>query len=217
MTEDPRCKQLRSCYSGVVNDVMRAKGLTNYVIPNRIRPLQPEKTLAGPVWTITGNYDDNLDEHTTLLEWTGLLSQAPAGFIWTAQPNTHAIAQMGELSAETLHAKGVLGCVIDGALRDTNFILDLNFPCWGTHHTPADVVGCWVPKEVEVEISFDDVKIKNGDWLIGDRDGMIRIPQEIIDEVVSEAVEMMNVESKVRSAIREGIDPQEAYLKYRKF
>lgn len=217
MTEDPRCGQLRSCYTGVVHDVMRAKGMRNFTLPPRIRPLQPDEVLAGPVWTVSGGVDDSADEHTTLLEWTGLLSQAPAGHVWTAQPHTHALAQMGELSAETLQSKGVLGCVIDGALRDTNFILELGFSCWGTHHTPRDIVGCWLPRATEVDISFDDVRISSGDWVHGDRDGMVRIPADCVDEVISEAVAAMQLESEVRKAIRAGTDPQEAYLKHRKF
>ena len=78
----------------------------------------------------------------TLLAWTGLLSQATPGHVWVSQPHNQIVAQMGELSAETLHRKGVLGAVVDGGLRDTSFILRLGFPCWGTFHTPRDVVGC---------------------------------------------------------------------------
>ena len=217
MSEDSRIKQLQGCYTGVVNDIMVAKGLRNFVLPSRITALQPEQPLAGPAWTITGKYEEGVEPHTTYLEWTGLLSKAPAGFIWTAQPNTHRIAQMGELSAETLQAKGVLGCVIDGAIRDTNYIRELNFSCWRTHHTPNDLVGCWVPDTTEKDIWFDEVKIRNGDWLVGDRDGMIRIPVEVVDEVISESVEAMSIESEVRKDIRAGMDPQKAYLKHKKF
>ena len=124
---------------------------------------------------------------------------------------------MGELSAETLHRKGVLGCVVDGGLRDTHFILDLGFPACGTHHTPRYVVGFWLPKAHEVDIMIDDVLIRPGDWLHGDRDGMVCIPAEIVDEVLEASLAAMQTESKVRKAILEGVDPQEAYLKYGKF
>ena len=53
----------------------------------------------------------------TLLARTGLLSQARPEHIWTAQPHTHRIARIGELPVETLHRKGVLGCVLDGCWR----------------------------------------------------------------------------------------------------
>ncbi|WP_029041435.1 RraA family protein [Cucumibacter marinus] len=214
---DPRVEKLRACYTGVVHDVLRALGRRNFTLPPRITPLQPEMTLCGPAWTVEGRVDETADADQTLLAWTGLLSKAKPGHIWTAQPHTHAIAQMGELSAETLHKKGVLGCVLDGALRDSHFILDLGFPSWRTHHTPRDVVGFWLPTGSEIEIMIGEVLIRPGDWLHGDRDGMVCIPAELVDEVLEKSVIAMQTESLVRKAILEGVDPQEAYKKYGKF
>ena len=217
MAEDKRLEGYRSCYTSVVHDVMRAMGQRGFTLPPRITPLQPGTTLCGPAWTVEGRVDESADPDETLLAWTGLLSKARPGHIWTAQPNTHEIAQMGELSAETLHRKGVLGCVLDGALRDAGFILELGLPCWRTHHTPRDIVGFWLPAGTEVEIAIGDVAIKPGDWLHGDRDGMVRIPAGILDEVLDASLAAMKTESKVREAILEGVDPQEAYRKYGKF
>jgi len=217
MTDADRTLRFESCYTSVVHDVLRARGLRNFTLPPRITPLQPDRRIAGPVWTVEGRIDESAEAHETLLAWTGLLSKAPAGHIWTAQPHTHAVAQMGELSAETLHRKGVLGCVVDGALRDTNFLLDLGFRCWGTHHTPRDVVGVWLPTKTEVEIMIGEVAVAPGDWLHGDRDGMVRIPGAMLDEVIEAAVAAMETESKVRRAILDGADPQEAYLEHGKF
>lgn len=214
---DPRIARLTACYTSVIHDVMRAEGLRNFTLPPRITPLQPGKTLCGPAYTIEGRLDDTADPHETLLAWTGLLSNCPADHIWTAQPHNNVIAQMGELSAETLHHKGVLGCVLDGALRDSEFILNLGFSCWRTHHTPRDIVGMWLPTGVEIDIMIEDVLIRPGDWLHGDRDGMVRIPHSILDGIIEKSEEAMQTESKVRKAILEGTDPQEAYLQYGKF
>ena len=214
---DPRIETFATCYTSVVHDVMRAMGLRNFTLPPRITPLQPDRRLCGPVFTIEGRMDDTADAHETLLSWTGLLSTCPAGHIWTSQPHTHVVAQMGELSAETLHAKGVLGCVIDGAIRDTDFLLDLGFAAWRTHHTPRDVVGQWLATGTEVDIHIEDVLIRPGDWLHGDRDGMVRVPGAHLDEVIERATEAMQTESKVRTAIQGGMDPQDAYKKWGKF
>lgn len=214
---DQRLEQFRSCYTSVIHDVMRAMGRRNFTLPPRVTALQPEMTLCGPAWTIEGRVDETADAHETLLAWTGLLSKAKPGHIWVSQPHTHEIAQMGELSAETLHLKGVLGVVTDGALRDTNFILNLGLPCWGTHHTPKDIVGYWLPTATDNDIMIGDVLIRPGDWLHGDRDGMICIPLEILDDVLEKSLTAMVTESKVRRAILDGMDPQEAYLKFGKF
>ncbi len=216
MTEQ-RLAALRDCYTSVLHDVMRGMGLRNFTLPPRLRPLDPAGVLTGPVFTIEGCIDETADAHQTLLEWTGLLSRCPPGHVWVAQPHNQLVAQMGELSAETLHRKGVLGVVTDGALRDTNFILRLGFACWGTFHTPRDVVGLWLPTGVGQPIMIDDVRINPGDWVHGDRDGMVVIPAAVLDEVIDKGVAAMNTESKVRRAIIEGMDPQEAYLTYGKF
>ena len=214
---DNRIAPFEGCYTGVVHDVLRAMGRKNFTLPPRVTPLQPDMTLCGPAWTIEGRVDETADAHETLMAWTGLLSKCPEGHIWTAQPNTHQIAQMGELSAETLHRKGVLGCVLDGGLRDANFILELGFPCWRTHHTPRDIVGFWLPKKTNIDVMIGEVLIQPGDWLHGDRDGMVCIPKKILDEVLEKSQIAMETENKVRSAILEGMDPQEAYLKWGKF
>ena len=214
---DTRLDQLRTCYTSVLHDVMRAMGLRDFTLPPRLRPLDPEGVLTGPAFTIEGRIVEGADAHQTLLEWTGLLSKCPAGHVWVAQPNNQIVAQMGELSAETLHRKGVLGVVTDGALRDTNFILRLGLPCWGTHYTPRDVVGLWLPTAVGESIRIEDVTIHSGDWVHGDRDGMVAIPAAHLDEVIEKGVTAMATESKVRRAILDGMDPQDAYLKYGKF
>ncbi len=214
---DPRIEPFRACYTSVIHDVMRSMDMRNFTLPPRIKPLLSDHTLCGPVFTVEGRIDESADPHETLLAWTGLLSQCKPGHIWTAQPHTHAIAQMGELSAETLHRKEVLGCVLDGALRDSDFIRKLGFACWRTHHTPRDIVGMWLPTGTEVDIMMDDVLIRPGDWLHGDGDGMVRIPHEHLDEILQKSAEAMQTESKVRAAILQGMDPQEAYLKYGKF
>lgn len=209
--------QLLSCYTSVVHDVLRVLGRRNFTLPPRIRPLNPEGVLTGPAFTVEGRIDETAGAHETLLAWTGLLSRARPGHVWISQPHNHTVAQMGELSAETLHRKGVLGVVTDGGLRDTNFILRLGLPCWGVFHTPRDVVGCWLPTATDVPILIDDCLIRPGDWLHGDRDGMVVIPADLVGEVAEKAVAAMNTESLVRKAILEGVDPQQAYLTWGKF
>lgn len=209
--------KLAGCYTGVVHDIMRAMGLRNFTLPSEITPLMPERTLCGPAFTIEGHPSDAADPHETLMAWTGLLSQAPSGHIWVCQPHTHDLAQMGELSAETLKNKGVLGCVLDGLARDTDFLLKIGFDTWRRGHTPKDIVGRWLPTATGHTIHIGDVAIAQGDYLLGDRDGMVRVPRAQAAEIAEKSVEAMQTENKVRTAILAGTDPQEAYLTYGKF
>jgi regulator of RNase E activity RraA len=214
---DSITEKLSNCYTGVVHDVMRAMGLRDFTLPPELRPLFPERRLAGPAFTIDGKVDANADPHETLLAWTGLLSQAKAGHIWVSQPNDRVVAHMGELSAETLKNKGVLGCVADGFVRDVDFLIEMNFQTWSRGFTPRDIVGYWLPRAVEVDIRIGDVVIAPGDYLLGDRDGLLRVPKAIVAEVVEKAGQAITTENKVRTAILAGVDPQQAYLQFGKF
>lgn len=210
-------ERLASCYTGVVHDVMRARGLRDFTLPPRLRPLMPETRMAGPAFTILGKVDPMADAHETLLAWTGLLSQCPAGHVWVNQPNDSTVAHMGELSAETLRDKGVRGAVADGMIRDAEFLIELGFQTWHHGFTPRDIVGWWLPAAVNVPIRIGEVDIEPGDYMLGDRDGLVRIPKAIVEEVVTEAETAIATESAIRTAIRGGMDPQEAYLKHGKF
>ncbi|MBO6561787.1 MAG: RraA family protein [Nisaea sp.] len=210
-------ERLENCYTGVVHDVMRGMGLKNFTLPPDLRPIMPEKPMAGPAFTILGKVDPMADAHETLLAWTGLLSKAPAGSVWVSQPNDRTVAHMGELSAETLKNKGVRGCVADGFARDVNFLLDIGFQTWCRGFTPRDIVGWWLPAATDVDVRIGDVVIEPGDYMIGDRDGLIRVPKGIVEEVVEKSETAIATENKVRTAILSGTDPQEAYLKYGKF
>jgi 4-hydroxy-4-methyl-2-oxoglutarate aldolase len=166
---------------------------------------------------VSGHVDVTRDPHDTLLQWTGLLSKAPTGKVLVCQPNTHAIALMGELSAETLHFRGVRGYVVDGGCRDTQFILELGFPVFCSFNTPKDIVGRWVPDRFGEPVTIGDVTVSSGDWLLADRDGVVIIPGTIATDVVTRTEEVLQTENKVRTAILSGMDPQEAYIKFGKF
>jgi 4-hydroxy-4-methyl-2-oxoglutarate aldolase len=210
-------ERLARCYTGVVHDVMRAMGLRDFTLPPELRPLFPERRLAGPAFTIDGRVDPRADAHETLLAWTGLLSKAKAGHIWVSQPNDRVVAHMGELSAETLKNKGVLGCVADGYVRDVDFLIEMGFQTWSRGFTPRDIVGYWLPRAVDVDIRIGDVIVAPGDYLLGDRDGLVRVPRTKIEEVLDQAETAVATENKVRTAILAGVDPQKAYLEFGKF
>ena len=219
MSEQPSnlAARLMNCYAAAVHDVLRSMGAGPCVLPASIKPLDASKKLTGEVYTVSGHVDLTRDPHDTLVQWTGLLSKAPPGKVLVCQPNTHEIALMGELSSETLHAKGVRGYVVDGGCRDTDFILELGFPVFCSFTTPKDIVGKWVPDRIGEPITIGDVTVCSGDFLIGDRDGIVVIPGRIAEEVVAKTEAVMQTENQVRTAILAGMDPQEAYLKYGKF
>lgn len=209
--------RLEKCYSGAVYDVLRAMGFPNQTLSKEIRPLEITSKLAGKIYTVSGKYDDTLEAHDTLLQWTGLLSKAPQDSVVICQPNDHTLAHMGELSAETMQLRKIRGYIVDGGCRDSEFISKIGFKVFCKYYTPIDVVGRWAPESFEKPIEIDGVKINSGDYVLADRDGTVVIPSELAEEVITKTEEVLKTENLVRTAILAGVDPQEAYLKYGKF
>ena len=210
-------ERLAACYTGAVHDVLRQLGHDDIVLPPRIKAIAPGTRLAGPIWTVSGKLDRTKTRHETLLGWCTLLARAPADHVVVCQPNTREIALMGELSAQTLKARGALGYVVDGGSRDTELVLEQGFPVFCAYLTPADIVARWIPERYGEPVTIGKVVINTGDWLLGDRDGVVVIPAARIEEVVARTEAVVATESDMRRALIAGMDPVEAYLQYGKF
>ena len=210
-------ERLARCYTGAVHDVLRMMGHDNIVLPPEIKAIAPGTRLAGPVWTVSGHIDRTRTRDETLLAWCTMLSKAPSDHVIVCQPNNHEIALMGELSAQTLQARGVLGYVVDGGSRDTELVLAQGFPVFCSFLTPADVVERWIPDSYGEPITIGTVTISAGDYLLGDRDGVVVIPQSIAQEVVTRTEAVVATESDMRRALLGGMDPVEAYRTFGKF
>jgi 4-hydroxy-4-methyl-2-oxoglutarate aldolase len=210
-------ERLEVLYTGILFDVMRALGVPGGVLPPGITALDREHRLAGPVWTVHGSLVPTADPHETLLDWTRLLARAPAGCVVVCQPENQEIALMGELSSETLKFRAVRGYVVDGGCRDVAFIRRLGFPVYCRFTTPRDIVGRWLTDELGGSVRIGDVTVNTGDYLLADEDGIVIVPQERAVEVVDAAEAAAAVENKVRTAILQGVDPEQAYVQYGKF
>ena len=210
-------ERLAACYTGAVHDVLRMMGYDNIVLPPDIKAIAPGTRLAGPAWTVSGHIDRKRTRDETLLAWCTMLSRAPAGHVIVCQPHNHEIALMGELSAQTLQARGVVGYVVDGGSRDTDLVLAQGFPVFCSFLTPADIVERWIPDSFADPITIGTVTITTGDYLLGDRDGVVVIPQSIVQEVVTRTEKIVATESDMRRALLGGMDPVEAYRTFGKF
>jgi len=214
---DDLAARLARCYTGVVYDVLRGRGIVDCILPPSIVPLDRAMVAAGPVFTVRGMPDASVSPHGTLLRWTELLSRAPRGHVVVVQGNDGERALMGELSAETLQFRGVRGYIVDGGCRDTAFIRRLGFPVFCDKATPRDIVGAWVPVAYDEPVTFGQVVVRAGDHVLADCDGIVVIPGAIAGAVIADAEAAMRTEDRVRAAILSGVDPQQAYLDHGKF
>ena len=217
MTISNFTERLSKCYSSVIHDILRDDGHKDFTLPSHIKPCKNHHVLAGQIFTMEGEINDSLSHHDTLLAWTGFLSKAPSNKVVICQPQNNEVALMGELSAETLQLRGIRGYIVDGGSRDMDFILKIDFPVWSKFFTPRDVVKYWKPTKFEQKINIGNVEINNNDYVLADIDGVVIIPQNNIEQILIKSEEKINSENLVRKAIKEGVDPQEAYKKYSAF
>ena len=210
-------KRLEESYTGAVYDVLRDLGMRNCVLPHTIRAIDPGTQLAGRVFTMQGRPDPNCSVHESVLRWTEFLSVAPEGHVIVCQPQDHSLALMGELSAETLHLRGVKGYIVDGGCRDNAFIRKLDFPVFARFQTPRDIAGAWTLDSLGQPIEMEGVPIRTGDFVLADIDGIVIVPAQQAEAVITEVEKVMNTENSVRSAIFRGVSPKDAYLRYGKF
>jgi regulator of RNase E activity RraA len=210
-------ERLAACYTGAVHDVLRMLGYDDVVLPPAIKAIAPGTRLAGPVWTVSGHLDRTKTRDECLLGWCTLLSRALPAHVVVCQPHNHEIALMGELSAQTLQARGVLGYVVDGGSRDTELVLAQGFPVFCAFLTPADVVERWIADRFGEPVTIGAVTIRTGDYLLGDRDGVVIVPCDVAEEVIAQAETVMATESDMRTALIGGMDPVDAYHRYGKF
>jgi 4-hydroxy-4-methyl-2-oxoglutarate aldolase len=210
-------QRFHSIPASIVHDVMRAQGLGQRVLPPTIRPIAPGSKLSGPAFTVSGCTVDDHDAHETLLAWTAMLSRVPADHVLVMQPNDNIVAHMGELSAEALTLRGVLGAVIDGGCRDVDRINSIGLPVFCRYFTPLDVVGRWLPDRFGEPVMIGDWEINTGDVIVADTDGICVVPRAHAEQVASAAETAMNTENLVRTAILAGVDPETAYRRHGKF
>lgn len=210
-------ERLERTYSAIIFDIVREMGFSPRVLPRSITGLVPAMRAAGPVFTVRGRPDPTIDAHESLLEWTKLLSSTPSGSVVVCQPQDDVRALMGELSAEALKLRGVRGYIVDGGCRDVDLICEQDFPVFCRYFTPIDIVAAWRAEEVNVPVTIGNVTIQPDDYVMADRDGIILIPGDAVEDVLTRAEAAIATESELRKAIRAGEDPQSAYLKYRKF
>lgn len=112
-------------------------------------------------------------------------------------------AVWGELATHSAIQKGLAGVVIDGGIRDVAEIIKLKFPAYARMITSA----AGEPRglgEIGIPIKIGGVRIFNGDWLIGDEDGVVVVPRGRAVEVANRAMDVLERENRIREEIKAG-------------
>jgi len=112
-------------------------------------------------------------------------------------------ALWGELATHSAVQRELAGVVVWGAIRDTPEIRALGFPAFARHVFAR----AGEPKgfgEIGVPIEVGGQRVETGDWIVGDDDGVIRLPRRHAVEIANRAMDRMEMENRVRKEIRGG-------------
>ena len=190
-------------YSAVLSDVLDEFGLPSQAMRPFVRPLDDALVMMGPARTglLAASYAVREGDNPYEIE-IDLLDDLRPGDVSVLACNgpTDRIAPWGELLTTASRARGAVGCVTDGLVRDVRHIRGLNFPVFHGGIGPLDSKGR--ARMIERDIVFGDV------------DGVVVIPQQHASAVIERAQVKVNSENKTRDELKQGKYLRDVYAKY---
>jgi 4-hydroxy-4-methyl-2-oxoglutarate aldolase len=166
-------------------------------LPSALKPIAPAMKVCGPAYTVQTMPRDNV-----------LLHRAYA----YAQPNDVLIVSCsgfyeagywGDLMSLGAKTKGINGLVIDGCVRDADDIEAMNFPVFSRGLCIRGTTN-YGEGTLNEPIVIGEVLIHPGDIVVGDRDGVMIVPQNRIEEAIEKATAREEKEERVRAELRQG-------------
>lgn len=210
--------QFRDLSAAVLSDVMDALGLMNQAMQPFVRPLDENLVLAGRARTglYMLAYEVREGENPYEVE-IALVDDLKPGDVPVLACNgpTQRIAPWGELLSTAAQARGAAGCITDGRVRDVRQIREMRFPVFHGGIGPLDTKGRARMVQRDVPVECAGVKVRDGDIVFGDVDGVVVIPQERAAEVLAKAKEKVAGEGRTRDELRQGRLLREVFKKYR--
>lgn len=214
---DDVCRRFSLIYTGAISDVLDEMGYRDQVLPSAIQALSMGQTVTGVAMPVEGQATESQDPEEIFVPVLTMLGDVGPGDVIVSQPHDNVSAHLGELSAESAKFRGARGAVIDGGVRDIHYILRLGFPVFCRYRTPQDIIGRWKLVSYGQPVQIGRVTVHRGDFIVGDKDGVVVVPNEITLEALRKSEEVVNTENLVRKAILQGVKPVDAYRTFGRF
>lgn len=209
----------KELFTAVVGDVLDVMGHRRQFLPAGIAPLQPEMKVIGramPVLEADVFSDGTPDAHGPLASKPfGLMMEALDSLreneVYIASGSSLRYALWGGLmSTRAQHLKAA-GAVLNGYVRDSWEIEKLGFSVFSRGIYAQDQGPRGKVIDYGCPIEIEGIRITPGDLIFGDREGVLVIPREAEKEAIERALEKVNTENKVATAIRSGMSACEAF------
>ncbi len=211
------CERYKKLYTGAIGDILDKRGYRQQILPYYINPIRDDMLIAGPAFTGYGEPHNDPTEDDTAMRLAMLEEIMPHSISVWATNNHFGSAHWGEIMSTAARERDCNGAVIDGGVRDTSFILDMNFPIFCRFKCSGSSIGRWSIRKFQIPIQIGQTQIIPGDFIMGDIDGVVVIPQRASYDILTEAEEISVRERKMRVELRKGMRITEVYKKYGRF
>jgi len=195
-------------YSGAINDVLRFNYQMHATsLPSNFSPLRENMKMVGLAFTLKGGPDitteGEMEMRADMLE----ALHPESVVVWDCTGDS-VTSQWGEVMTMAAIRAGCRGAVVNG-IRDTEAILNQKFPVFYKYKSNTGMLGRFRLYHYQKPILMGEVVVKPGDWIFGDIDGVISIPQEIAYEVLLSAEKIVNRENEIKQMVKNGMSPTE--------
>lgn len=202
--------------SALAADALDALGHRSQCLGADVRPLQLSQKVVGRAYPVRAVPAADLEPERP---YEGLLSAldhtAPGAVFVFCTDRSDAAGVWGELVTTACLSSGVAGALTDGLVRDVTRVLELGFPVFSRGATPYDSKGRVDVIEENVPVTIDGVRIKPGDVIVGDADGVCVIPAELEEQVLALVGDKSVGEAQFRAAVAGGMGVTEAFRTYK--
>jgi 4-hydroxy-4-methyl-2-oxoglutarate aldolase len=179
-----------------VATVHEAQGRIGLMFPY-MRPIYPAARVVGTAVTVFAHPGDNMMIHAALD------TVKPGDVLVVAVSADSTDGFFGDLLAASCQTHGVQGLVIDGGVRDTMDLTEMQFPVWARAiHAKGTVKE--TPGSVNIDVVCAGALVRPGDAIIADNDGVCVVRREIVSEVVDLSEARVQKEEKKRVRLKAG-------------
>lgn len=202
------CSRFAPIYTGALTDILYEMGYGAQTLPHAIKPAVPGDRIAAPAYT--AEWRPYLSGEPSKA-WE-MLKSVPPGHALIAATHIYERASLGDLALAFLKHRGVRGLVLDGGCRDIDIGTQIGMPRFCAFASPQDAShGRGEVRAWGHEITIGEVRIRPGDFIVADTDGVVIIPVEIVEEVLLRAEALVADETRIRDALLAGASPDDLF------
>lgn len=212
---DPEVDRLAALPVSALADVLDRLDRRSQTMEHAVRPLQGGPvSLAGRAFTIAASASEELLENPYEHELAAVDATPAGAVVVLATGGLLDVAVWGELLTTRMLARGGVGVVTDGGIRDVAGIRDLGVPAFAAAITPRDSFGRALVTGWGEPVTCAGVAVAAGDLVRGDEDGVVVVPSGLAADALAAAEEKLGLERIVQDALARGESAAELYERY---